>query len=128
METQQQLRGRGDFGGSRGGLGVPGFGEGCQNLGGGGNPGLWGSPQREKGEEGAGKGQGGEKGTLNFGRFWGSPGGFWGSLGYWGGVSGILGRGVTPPLPQIASLRFVFLINHELIALIRAEAARLGQL
>ncbi|XP_014118277.1 PREDICTED: microspherule protein 1 [Pseudopodoces humilis] len=28
---------------------------------------------------------------------------------------------------EIASLRFVFLINHELIALIRSEAARLGQ-
>ncbi|XP_030921435.1 microspherule protein 1 [Geospiza fortis] len=40
-------------------------------------------------------------------------------VGFWGGVS-------QPLPPQIASLRFVFLINHELIAMIRSEAARLG--
>lgn len=34
---------------------------------------------------------------------------------------------LTPPLSptQIASLRFVFLINQDLIALIRAEAAKI---
>lgn len=42
------------------------------------------------------------------------------------------GRGSHPahplrPLPQIASLRFVFLINQDLIALIKAEAAKLAQ-
>ena len=34
---------------------------------------------------------------------------------------------LCPPPPQIASLRFVFLINQDLIALIKAEAAKLAQ-
>lgn len=48
--------------------------------------------------------------------------------GFQGG-SGVLGGAHSPPASplQIASLRFVFLINQDLIALIKAEAAKLAQ-
>lgn len=52
-----------------------------------------------------------------------------GGSGVLGGRSGVLGGAHSPPASplQIASLRFVFLINQDLIALIKAEAAKLAQ-